>query len=210
MKRSIAIVEDDRGLREQLVKLIGTAPDMQCVGAYASAEEALFQMAKQSPDVILMDIKLPVMSGIECLTIIKKYEPTLQIIMVTVYEDNELIFEALKAGANGYLIKSSPPEEMLQAIRDACNGSTPLSGPVALRVMEHFHKMGPSPKETENLSARERQILDLLAMGFIYKEIGIKLSITAETVRSHVKKICQKLHVRSRLEAIAKHSNRPV
>jgi len=205
MKRTIAVIEDDQKLREQLVKLIEMTSDMQCVGAFASAEDALFQIAKQSPDIILMDIKLPGMSGIECLTIIKKNAPAVQVIMVTVYEDNGLIFEALKAGANGYLIKSSPPAEMLEAIRDAYNGNAPMSGPIALRVMEHFHKMGPSPKEAENLSARERQILDLLAMGFIYKEIGIKLDITAETVRSHVKKICQKLHVRSRIEAIAKH-----
>ncbi len=205
MKRSIAIVEDDQGLREQLVKLIEMTPDMQCAGAFASAEDALFQIQKQSPDIVLMDIKLPKMSGIECLTIIKKFVPTMKIIMVTVYEDSELIFEALKAGANGYLIKSSPPAEMLEAIRDAYNGSSPMSGPIALRVMEHFHKMGPSSKEAENLSPKERQIIDLLAMGFIYKEIGIKLNIAAETVRSHVKKICQKLHVRSRIEAVAKH-----
>ena len=199
------IVEDDQNLREQLVKLIETTSDMQCVGAFPSAESALFQVAKQNPDIILMDIKLPGMSGIECLTIVKKNLPNVQVIMVTIYEDNGLIFEALKAGANGYLIKSSPPGEMLAAIRDAFNGNTPLSGPIALRVMEYFHKIGPTSKEAEDLSLRERQVLDLLAMGFIYKEIGIKLEISAETVRSHVKRICQKLHVRSRIEAIAKH-----
>jgi DNA-binding NarL/FixJ family response regulator len=205
MKKSIMIVEDDQNLREQLVKLIETTSDMQCVGAFPSAESALFQVAKQNPDIILMDIKLPGMSGIECLTIVKKNLPNVQVIMVTIYEDNGLIFEALKAGANGYLIKSSPPGEMLAAIRDAFNGNTPLSGPIALRVMEYFHKIGPTSKEAEDLSLRERQVLDLLAMGFIYKEIGIKLEISAETVRSHVKRICQKLHVRSRIEAIAKH-----
>jgi DNA-binding NarL/FixJ family response regulator len=205
MKKSIMIVEDDQNLREQLLKLIETTSDMQCAGAFPSAEAALFQVAKQNPDIILMDIKLPGMSGIECLTIVKKNAAAVQVIMVTVYEDNGLIFEALKAGANGYLIKSSPPAEMLEAIRDAFNGNTPLSGPIALRVMEYFHKIGPTSKEAEDLSSRERQVLDLLAMGFIYKEIGIKLDISAETVRSHVKRICQKLHVRSRIEAIAKH-----
>jgi DNA-binding NarL/FixJ family response regulator len=205
MKKSIMIVEDDQNLREQLVKLIETTSDMQCVGAFPSAEAALFQVAKQNPDIILMDIKLPGMSGIECLTIVKKNLTNVQVIMVTIYEDNGLIFEALKAGANGYLIKSSPPGEMLEAIRDAFTGNTPLSGPIALRVMEYFHKIGPTSKEAEDLSLRERQVLDLLAMGFIYKEIGIKLEISAETVRSHVKRICQKLHVRSRIEAIAKH-----
>jgi DNA-binding NarL/FixJ family response regulator len=206
--KSVAVVEDDQGLRSQIVKLIEMTSDMECVGAFASAEEALYQMGKRSPDVILMDIKLPGMSGIELLTMIKKFEPATQIIMVTIYEDSELIFEALKAGADGYLIKSSPPGEMLNAIRDACNGSAPLSGSIALRVMEHFRNIGPSSHETENLSARELQVLDLLAMGLIYKEIGLKLDITAETVRSHVKRICQKLHVGSRIEAVSKHRAR--
>jgi DNA-binding NarL/FixJ family response regulator len=209
MKQSIVIVEDDRGLREQLVKLIGTTRDMQCVGAFGSAEDALPQIGKKAPDIILMDIKLPAMSGIECLSIIKKFAPNIQIIMVTVYEDSERIFQALKAGANGYLIKSSPPEQLLDAIRGAFTGGAPMSGPIALKVMQHFHKMGPSPKEAENLSPRERQVLDLLAMGFTYKEIGAKSNIGAETVRSYVKKICQKLHVRSRIEAVAKHWSEP-
>jgi DNA-binding NarL/FixJ family response regulator len=205
MKKSIVIVEDDRGLREQLIKLLGTTLDMQCVGAFASAEDVLPQIGKKAPDIILMDIKLPAMSGIECLTIIKKFAPDVQVIIITVYEDTELIFRALKAGANGYLIKSSPPEELLESIRGAYSGGAPMSGPVALKVMQHFHKMGPSPEEAENMSPRERQTLDLLAKGFTYKEIGTKLNIGAETVRSYVKKICQKLHVRSRIEAVAKY-----
>jgi DNA-binding NarL/FixJ family response regulator len=205
MKRSVIVVEDDRGLQQQLVKILGTAPDMQCIAAFSSAEDALPQISKKSPDVVLMDIKLPAMSGIECLTIIKKFAPSVQIIMVTVYEDSERIFQALKAGASGYLIKSGPPEQLLEAIRDVYNGGAPMSGPIALKVVQHFHKMGPSPKEAENLSPKERQVLDLLAMGYIYKEIGIRLNIGTETVRTYVKKICQKLHVRSRIEAVAKH-----
>jgi DNA-binding NarL/FixJ family response regulator len=199
------VVEDDHGLRDQLVQIIESAPDMQCDGAFASAEEALPQIGCKAPEVILMDIKLPKMSGIECLSVIKKFAPSVQVIMVTVYKDSESIFQALKAGANGYLIKSSPPEQMLAAIRDVYSGSAPLSGPIALKVVEHFHRIGPSPKETENLSPRERQVLDLLSRGFTYKEIGSKLNIGAETVRGYVKSLCQKLHVRSRLEAIAKH-----
>jgi DNA-binding NarL/FixJ family response regulator len=209
MKRSVIVVEDDQGLREQIVKILETAPDMKCAGAFASAEEALPQIAKKTPDVILMDIKLPAMSGIECLTILRKFAPDVHTIMVTVYEDSERIFQALKAGASGYLIKSSPPEELLEAIRDIYNGGAPMSGPIAFKVVQHFHQMGPSPKEAENLSSRERQVLDLLAKGFIYKEIGLKLGIGAETVRSYVKKICQKLHVRSRIEAVAKHRSEP-
>jgi len=205
MKRTVVIIEDDRGLREQLSKIVGAAPDMCCDGAFATAEEALPHIGRKAPDVILMDIKLPKMSGIECLSAVKAFAPEVRIIMVTVYKDSEQIFRALKAGANGYIIKSSPPEQLLAAIRDVYNGGAPLSGPIALKVVEHFHKMGPSPKETENLSGRERQVLDLLAKGFIYKEIGSQLGIEVETVRCYVKKICQKLHVRSRLEAVAKH-----
>jgi DNA-binding NarL/FixJ family response regulator len=149
------------------------------------------------------------MSGIECLTVVKKFAPNVQIIMVTVYEDSERIFQALKAGANGYLIKSNPPEQLLEAIRGASTGGAPMSGAVALKVMEHFHKMGPSSMEAENLSPRERQVLDLLAMGLTYKEIGLRLTLGSETVRTYVKKICHKLHVRSRIEAVAKHWSEP-
>lgn len=209
MKRSVIVVEDDQGLREQLVKILETASDMRCVGAFTSAEEALPQIARKMPDVILMDIKLPGMSGIECLTLVRKFAPDVHTIMVTVYEDSERIFQALKAGANGYLIKSSPPEELLAAIRDIYEGGAPMSGPIAFKVVQHFHEMGPSSQEAENLSPRERQVLDLLAKGFIYKEIGLKLDIASETVRSFVKKICKKLHVRSRIEAVAKHRAEP-
>ncbi|HEX7652045.1 MAG TPA: response regulator transcription factor [Verrucomicrobiae bacterium] len=209
MKKSIIVVEDDKGLREQIVKILGTAPDMRCVGAYPSAEDALPQIAKKTPDVILMDIKLPVMSGIECLSVIRKFAPDVRTIMVTVYEDTEQIFQALRAGADGYLIKSCPPEQLLDAIRDMYHGGAPMSGPIAFKVVQHFRKMGPSPTEAENLSPRERQLLDLLAQGFTYKEIGMKMEIGAETVRTYVKKICQKLHVRSRIEAVAKHLSEP-
>jgi DNA-binding NarL/FixJ family response regulator len=204
MKKTIMIVEDNDNLREQLLKLIETTSDMQCMGAFPSAEAALIQVAKQYPNIILIDIKLPGMSGIECLTIVKKNVPTVLVIMVTVYEDNGLIFEALKAGANGYLIKSSPPVEMLETIRDTFNGNIPLSSPIALRVMEYFHKTGPTSKKAGDLSPRERQVLDLLVIGFTHKEIGIELDISVETVRSQVKRICQKLHARNRIEAIAK------
>jgi DNA-binding NarL/FixJ family response regulator len=152
-----------------------------------------------------MDIKLPGMSGIQCVAEIKKVIPAMQIIMVTVYEDSERIFRALKAGANGYLVKSSPPEQLLAAIRDVYKGGAPMSSHIASKVVKHFHLVGNSPREAENLSPREREVLELLAQGFIYKEIGDKLGIGTETVRTYVKNICQKMHVRSRLEAVAKH-----
>jgi DNA-binding NarL/FixJ family response regulator len=205
MKKTVIVVEDDRGLREQLTKILETAPDIKCLGAFTSAEEALPKILAMNPNVVLMDIRLPGMSGIQCVSEIKKVVPAMQIIMVTVYEDSERIFRALKAGADGYLVKSSPPDQLLKAIRDAYTGGAPISSHIARKVVQHFHLLSPSLPEAENLSPRERQVLDLLAMGFIYKEIGNKLDIGTETVRTHVKNICQKMHVRSRLEAVAKH-----
>ncbi len=204
-KKSVVIVEDDRGLREEIVRILRSAPDIACTGAFASAEEALPRILEKHPDVVLMDIKLPGMSGIQCVTEIKKSAPDLQIIMVTIYEDSERIFRALKAGANGYLVKSSHPDQLLESIRDVYKGGAPMSSHIARKVVQHFHLAGISPEEGENLSPREREVLELLSMGFIYKEIGDKLNIGVETVRTYVKSICYKMHVRSRIEAVAKH-----
>lgn len=205
MNKRVVVVEDNRGLREQLVQILGTAQDIRCVGAYASAEDALKEIPGRKPDVVLMDIKLPGMSGIDCVSELKRLMPTLQIIMVTIYEDSERLFRALKAGASGYLVKSSPPNQLLEAVRDVYAGGSPMSSHMARKVVQHFHLLGPSPAEAGNLSPREQQVLALLAEGFIYKEIGDKLKIGVETVRTYVKAICQKLHVRNRLEAVAKH-----
>jgi len=205
MKKSVVIVEDDRGLREQLTLILETAADIKCIGAYVSAEEAIPKILEKRPDVVLMDIKLPGMSGIQCVAEIKKVIPDIQIIMVTIYEDSERIFRALKSGANGYLVKSSPPEQLLEAIRDVFKGGAPMSSHIARKVVKHFHLIGVSPTESENLSPREREVLDLLSQGYIYKEIADKLKIGSETVRTYVKNICHKMHVRSRVEAVAKH-----
>ena len=205
MKKTVAIVEDDSGLRKQLVEILGTAPDIRCVGAFATGEEALKRIPADPPDVVLMDINLPGMSGIQCVSQLKKVFPQLQVIMVTVYEDTERIFKALRAGANGYLVKSSPPDQLLDAVRDAYRGGAPMSSPIARKVVQHFHLLGPAPTETENLSPRERQVLELLSSGFIYKEIADKLNIGVETVRTYVKGICNKMQVRSRVEAVAKY-----
>ena len=203
--KTVIIVEDNQGLRQQLLQILESAPDIQCAGAFVSAEAALPKILELKPDVVLMDIKLPGMSGIQCVAEIKKAIPNTQVIMVTVYEDSERIFRALKAGANGYLIKSSPPDQLLESIRDVYKGGAPMSSHIARKVVQHFHLLGPSVQESENLSPREEEVLDLLSMGFIYKEIGVKLNISAETVRTYVKNICQKMHVRSRLEAVARH-----
>lgn len=205
MNKSVVVVEDDRTLRQQIVDILATASDIRCIGAFSSAEEALKAIPMKAPDVVLMDIKLPGMSGIDCVAKLKRMLPSLQIIMVTIFEDSERIFRALKAGASGYLVKSRPPEQLLEAIRDVYSGGSPMSSHIARKVVQHFHLLDPSPKEAENLSPREEQVLDLLASGFIYKEIGDKLNISVETVRTYVKNICNKMHVRNRLEAVAKH-----
>ena len=204
MKKTVALVEDDARLRKQLVQILQDIDDIECVIVCASAEEALEKIPSKNPDVVLMDIKLPRMSGIQCVAELKRILPEVQVIMVTVYEDSDRIFKALKAGASGYLVKSCPPEQLIAAIRDVFAGGAPMSGHIARKVVQHFHLMGPAPSEADNLSPREQQVLDLLAMGFIYKEIGGKLDIGTETVRTYVKNICQKMHVRGRVEAVAK------
>jgi DNA-binding NarL/FixJ family response regulator len=205
MAKSVIVVEDDRGLREQLEKILNSAPGIRCVGACPSGEDAVRLVPVKKPDVVVMDIRLPGMSGIECVVELKHILPALQIIMLTVYEDSESIFRALKAGANGYLVKSSPPAKLLEAILDVSKGGAPMSSPIARKVVQHFHLWRPTGAGAEELSPREREVLDLLASGYIYKEIGDKLGIGVETVRTYVKNICEKMHVRSRLEAVAKH-----
>ena len=212
MIKKVAIVEDDRGLREQLTQILGAAAahDVRFVGACASGEEALERIHVMQPDVVLMDIKLPGMSGIDCVAHLKRALPSLQIIMLTVYEDSESIFRALKAGADGYLVKSSPPEVLLEAIDDVRRGGAPMSSHIARKVVRHFHLVGPSVEQSENLSPREQEVLNLLSAGYLYKEISDQLGIGTETVRTYVKNICEKMHVRNRLEAVARHGNKPV
>jgi DNA-binding NarL/FixJ family response regulator len=205
MKKSVVVVEDDQRLRKQLAEILRSAPDIECLATYASGEEALKSIPALDPDIVLMDIRLPGMSGIECVTKLKKIDPTLQILMVTIYEDSERIFKALKAGASGYLLKSSPPSQLLDSVRDVFAGGAPMSSQIARKVVQHFYLLGPTPLQEENLSPREQQVLGLLASGFIYKQIADQLNIGVETVRTYVKNVCQKMHVRNRLEAIAKH-----
>jgi len=163
------LVEDNPGLREQMLQILESAPDFKCLGAFATGEQAVPTIIEKRPDVVvLMDIKLPGMSGIQCVAQIKKAVPEIQIIMVTVYEDSERIFRAMKAGASGYLIKSNPPEQLIEAIRDAYAVGAPMSSPIARKVVQHFHLLRPSVRESDNSSPREQEVLDLLAMGFIY------------------------------------------
>jgi DNA-binding NarL/FixJ family response regulator len=192
-------------LRAQLLQIFRAAGNIDCVGAYVSGEEAIENIPSKGPDVVLMDIKLPGMSGIECAAQLKRALPALRILMLTAYEDTERIFRALRAGADGYLIKSNPLETLLEAIDDVYHGGSPMSSPIARKVVQHFHLIGPSADESQNLSPREHEVLKLLASGYLYKEISDQLGIAITTVRTYVKNICEKMHVRSRIEAVAKY-----
>ncbi|WP_226895678.1 response regulator transcription factor [Luteolibacter marinus] len=200
----IGIVEDNRTTREGLETIINLSQDFRCVCAYDTAEEALENLPEHSPEVVLMDIQLPGISGIECVARLKKLMPEVQVIMVTVYEDPDRIFSALRNGASGYLLKRSAPDQVLAAIRDVQNGGAPMSGEIARKVILHFREQSTTAAEVEKLTAREREVLELVAHGFINKEIADRLSVTVEAIRWHLKNIYAKLHVHSRTEAALK------
>ncbi|MCW1887843.1 response regulator transcription factor [Luteolibacter flavescens] len=200
----LGIVEDSRTTREGLETIINLSPDFRCVCSCDTAEKALVQLPKHAPEVVLMDIQLPGMSGIECVARLKKLLPDTHVIMVTVYEDPDRIFSALRNGASGYLLKRSTPDEVLTAIRDVQQGGAPMSGEIARKVILHFRDQSTTAEEVEKLTAREREVLELVAEGFINKEIGERLGVSTEAVRWHLKHIYVKLHVRSRTEAALK------
>jgi len=200
----IAIVEDNKLIRESLVDYVHTAPDFECVCACATAEEALKALPKHAPDIVLMDIQLPKLSGIECTAQLKQLLPKTQIIMVTVYEDSDRIFKALRAGAQGYLLKRCTPEQLVAAIREVREGGAPMSREIASKVIASFQEPVAAAAEVEDLSAREREILELLASGKSNKELARHLSVTEGTVRWHLSHVYDKLHVRSRTEAVLK------
>ena len=202
---TVAIVEDDQGIRETLVRLLDGTPGFRCVGAFATGEEALQRLPKLNPAVVLVDINLPKMSGIDVVAALKAAETKIQFLVLTVYEDSAKIFQALAAGASGYLLKRVPPAKLLEAIREVREGGSPMSGSIARQVVQSFHRMGAAKKESDNLSPREQEILQLLTDGFLYKEIAEKLNIGRETVRTYIRRIYEKLHVRTRTEAVVKH-----
>jgi DNA-binding NarL/FixJ family response regulator len=204
----VSIVEDDNRIRESLAVLIDGGENIRCISTHASAEEALAQIPLKKPDVVLMDINLPKMSGIECVRKLKALAPKLQILMLTMYEDDDLVFQSLTAGASGYLVKRTSPADLLQAIEEVHSGASPMSGKIARTVVEYFQKLQTASPHDENLSKREQEILDLLVKGYRYKEIADALSISFETVRSHLKNIYDKMHVHSRTEAVVKYLRR--
>ncbi len=198
---TVAIVEDNSALGKSLRSIVDASDHLQCAGVWTTGEDAVKKADAFRPDVILMDINLPGMSGIEATARIKAHLPDIQIVMVTVYGDHDKIFAALKAGASGYLLKRSTPAEVREAIQDVLGGGAPMSAAIARRIVEAFHQPAPDSETAEALSPRESEVLELLADGLANKEISAKLEISVHTVRVHVKHIYEKLHVRSRVEA---------
>jgi len=209
MSIAISIVEDQRALRESLAEWLGNAPGIRCVGAYATAEEALRDLPAQKPDVVLMDINLPGMNGIQCVARLKERLPKTQVVMLTTYDQGDLIFDSLRAGANGYLLKNMPREELVAAMEQVHAGGAPMSLQIARKVIDHFHRAPRHASELEQLTNRERDILRLLAKGYLYKEIAAELGISMSTVRTHVSAVYEKLHVQSRTEAAMKLVGQP-
>jgi DNA-binding NarL/FixJ family response regulator len=205
MAISVAIVEDNTEVRRNISRFIDGAPGFRCTCACASAEEALRVIPKSPPDVVLMDIQLPGMSGIACTASLKKALPLVPVMMLTVYEDPDAIFNALKAGASGYLLKRTDPAKVLEAVTDLYHGGSPMTGEIARKVIESFHSDKPAGHPQDRLTAREEEILEQLAKGFAAKEIADKLTISPATVRFHLRHIYDKLHVRSRVEAVIKY-----
>lgn len=198
---TVAIVEDDAGVRRSLEWLLKSSPEFSCVSACDSAEEALRVLPQSAPQVVLMDINLPNRSGIECTARLKELLPPVQVVMITVYDDAEKVFNALRAGASGYILKRAAPERILQAIREVHAGGVPMSSEIARKVLGAFREPTQTSAEEQSLSRREQEVLELLAQGCSNKDIADKLSISIETVTWHLRHIYSKLHVRSRTQA---------
>jgi DNA-binding NarL/FixJ family response regulator len=204
MTITVSIVDDDPGLRDSITKFLRTARGFRSLSAYESAEEALAKLPAERPDVVLMDINMAGMDGIECTRRLKQSSPDTQILMLTVYEDTERIFNALAAGASGYLLKRAAPPKLLEAIREVYAGGSPMSGSIARKVVQSF-RQGPAPKqEGDALSERERQVLECLAKGYAYKQISDELGVSMDTTRTYIRRIYEKLHVHTRTDAVVR------
>jgi len=208
MAIKVAIIEDNDKIRDGLEIMINGSPEFVCDGAYETAEEALKYLPSKRPDVVLMDIGLPGMSGIECVVALKKMLTDVQVMMLTVYADDERVFKSLSAGATGYILKNTMPAELFEAIKDVHNGGSPMSSSIARKVVQSFRETMRSSKEMGDLSDREREILSFVAKGYRDKEVAEKFFISHETVRKHLRNIYQKLHVRTRTEAVVKYIGR--
>ncbi|HZT22379.1 MAG TPA: response regulator transcription factor [Verrucomicrobiae bacterium] len=202
---SISLVDDEKELCQSIATFVNGSPGFRCLSIHHSAAAALQHLPAEKPDVVLMDINMAGMDGIECVRRLKAAAPEIQILMLTVYEDTEKIFKALTAGASGYLLKRSNPSKLLEAIREVHEGGAPMSGSVARKVVASFQQAKATSQAETHLSPREETILNLLAKGLAYKQIAAELGISVETIRSYLRRICEKLHVQSRTEAVAKY-----
>jgi DNA-binding NarL/FixJ family response regulator len=204
---TISIVDDEKDLRKSIMTFVNGSAGFKCVSAYGSAEAALEGLPADKPEVVLMDINLGGMSGIECVEKLKEANPDIQVLMLTVYEDTDKIFQALAAGASGYLLKRSSPTKLLQAIREVHGGGSPMSSSIARKVVASFRKSksAANDKKHTHLSPREEAVLDCLAKGLTYKQIADQLDISIDTIRTYLRRIYEKFHVQSRTEAVAKY-----
>jgi DNA-binding NarL/FixJ family response regulator len=202
---SVSIVDDEKELRQSITTFVNGSPGFKCVSAYGSAEAALKGLPADQAEVVLMDINLGGMSGIECVEKLKADAPAMQILMLTVYEDTDQIFKALAAGASGYLLKRSSPTKLLQAIREVHAGGSPMTSSIARKVVASFQKSKSTAEKQTHLSPREEMVLNCLAKGFTYKQIADELDISIDTIRTYLRRIYEKLHVQSRTEAVAKY-----
>jgi DNA-binding NarL/FixJ family response regulator len=204
----VSLVEDDEGIRSSLATLIRRAPGLQVIGEFGDATSAIKQIPQQTPDVVLMDINLPDMKGFDCVRQLKSSCPQVQFLMLTVYEDSDSLFNSLRAGASGYLLKRTAPLRLIEAIRDVHAGGAPMSPQLARRVVQHFSQPTEENSELKKLTPGEREFLEQLAGGYAYKEIADRMKISVDTVRSYVRTVYEKLHVHSRTEAVVKYLKR--
>ncbi len=206
---TVCIVEDRIDIREALAALVNSQLNLSCIGTYENAEDALVGITELQPNVVLMDIDLPKMNGIECIKLLKPKCPRVQFMICTVYDEDEKVFEALRTGANGYILKRSPPVRLLEAIVELYHGGSPMSSDIARKIVLSFQQK-PEEKiqEEYHITPREQEILQLLSKGLSYQELADKLFISSKTVRKHIFNIYEKLHVNSRMEAVNKYFGR--
>ena len=203
MNTRIAIVEDTDEIRNRFVEIMSTEPDIECVGVYCNAEDFLSEYNYIRPEVVFMDINLPGMSGVDCIKMAKRSSKNTHFIVYSIFENSEIVFQAIKAGATGYLLKSTPREKLISSIKEILKGESPMSGSIAMKVVTAFQET-PKSSDSDLLSKRENEILNLLSKGFRYKDIADQLFISIETVRTHIRNIYEKLQVKSRTEALNK------
>lgn len=204
---TVAVVEDDVSIREVLTTWLSKAPGFACAGEFPDAESAMAQMGRVKPNVALVDINLPGQNGVECVRTLKPLLPDTQFVMLTVYEDSTHIFDALAAGATGYLLKHTPREALINALREVHSGGSPMTSNIARKVVQTLQQTTPKAKATDQLSKRENEVLSLLAQGYLYKEIADAIGISLPTVNSYIRRIYEKLQVQSRGQAVAVYAD---